>query len=425
LSSGESDRRSDRSASASGEAVSPSIASSEATDKRRRSQDPSPAGSDPAGTSAPAKDAPPGAVRGPASQPGAGPAADRASGREVAAAAGSPDATAWAEGDKVFYVATDGARNDLTITEQGGKIVFHDPGQSIVAGADCKLRSDNNAECDKRTIVVAALGDRSDTAVDQTGVPGLLVGGPDDDTLTGGAADDGLVGCAGNDVLRGGPGSDDVLDGWLYACSGGGDDWLDGGSGDDVIVGGDGKDTVDYSSRASDTTVDLGGAAGADGGPEDGPAGSRDSVDNTIETVLFGSGNDVATDYWGESVLVGNGGDDSLYGGPDADRVVGGTGNDRLHGQDGEDRLEGQEGSDALYGGNQGDHYDGGGGVDYLSERLIMGGSGSGRDIFYVFEASSPNRDVIQDCGPESDQVIADEADTSPADSCEQLTIGP
>src|SRR5262249_31505359 len=86
----------------------------------------------------------------------------------------------------------------------------------------------------------------------------------------------------GPDLIGGDPGAKQ-LDG------GPGDDTIDGGGGADVISGGDGDDVADYSSRTSDLSVSLDGAA------NDGQAGEKDNVEPDVEDIWGGSGDDRLT----------------------------------------------------------------------------------------------------------------------------------
>jgi Ca2+-binding RTX toxin-like protein len=187
--------------------------------------------------------------------------------------------------------------------------------------------------------------------------PDDLFGGPGDDLMDGAAgADrvageddiDTLVGGAGTDDLFGGAGSDD-LDGES------GDDRLDGGTGADTENGSDGADIFDQGPAANGSDA-LGGGPGFDVGAYDlrqaslvveigapggdGEAGEADVIDDDVESVLGGSGNDVLT---GADLQ-----DNVLRGGPGADTVDGGTGDDTVDGDAGPDSLSGGGGDDTV-----------------------------------------------------------------------------
>ncbi len=221
-----------------------------------------------------------------------------------------------------------------------------------------------------------------------------VTGSDFDDTITGDAWDNDLHGGAGDDTLAGGDGND-VVEG------GAGNDVLDEGgtaNGSDELSGGDGTDTVVYEARVADLTVSL------NGGFDDGAAGEGDDIDDDIETVLTGSGNDFIVGDAdgrrldggpGDDLLIGASGDDILVGGPGIDtadyqtittgvrvdlgagQATGGSGNDTLEGienilgSSGSDVLVGDLGPNELIGGPGDDDLAGARGRDRLS-----GGSG-------------------------------------------------
>ena len=120
----------------------------------------------------------------------------------------------------------------------------------------------------------------------------LIIGTPQDDTLTGAAGDDSIFGLAGDDTVTGGDGND-------VAFGGEGSDFVGGGAGDDKAYGGAGNDTV---------------AGGAGNDVVGGGAGN--------DQLLGGAGNDT---------VYGGSGDDTIYAGSGADRIYGGTGNDVIY----------------------------------------------------------------------------------------------
>src|SRR2546423_803609 len=80
-----------------------------------------------------------------------------------------------------------------------------------------------------------------------------------------------------------------------------------GGAGDaDAYAGGAGHDTVSYADRTGDLWVDL------DQWPDDGVSGEGDNVEEDVEEVWGGSGNDRLSGGPGGSVLVGGPGADVL-----------------------------------------------------------------------------------------------------------------
>jgi Ca2+-binding RTX toxin-like protein len=213
---------------------------------------------------------------------------------------------------------------------------------------------------------------------------------------------------------------------------GGGADELQGGLGVNILDGGSGSDTfrpgpesfrniVDYSSRTNPLSVSP-----RDGLANDGEAGEQDLIEDGIDEVWGGSGNDTMVAHLmgfdslnlfgrgGDDTLTVDGGDSSLHGGGGDDTVVsdsspkegvflsggggndvlrGGKGFDDLAGGDGNDRLRcsdegsfvtGGSGADEIHGGPDGDRMQGGAGPDTLFTRhggrdLVGGGDGHDR----------------------------------------------
>jgi Ca2+-binding RTX toxin-like protein len=174
-----------------------------------------------------------------------------------------------------------------------------------------------------------------------------LFGGDGDDRLTGALGADYLSGGAGNDVLAGNAGNDRLLagDGNDAMIGGANADTLDGGAGSDSFSGGDGLDVADYSARNSALIITI------DNLPNDGDAaGEMDNVNDSVEGVWGGGGNDRITGSSSANRLEGRGGNDSLYGGGGADLLFGGAGNDYLDGGDDGivDQLWGESGADTF-----------------------------------------------------------------------------
>jgi hypothetical protein len=112
------------------------------------------------------------------------------------------------------------------------------------------------------------------------------------------------------------------------------------------------------------TVVDFTAGAAAPGA-NDGEAAEHDSLDNTIENVIGGSGNDyidasratcnhMLQGMDGNDTLIGGGGSsiNTLYGGKGNDLLIGGPNADSLYGGDGNDTLQGGLGNDVIDGGN-------------------------------------------------------------------------
>lgn len=187
------------------------------------------------------------------------------------------------------------------------------------------------------------MGDGVDLGLEPVGVPMKLYGGGANDVLLGGAGSDELSGGIGNDTLLAGrdPG------------------------GADLFVGGDGEDFVDYAGRTAPITVSL--ASGAD----EGEADEHDEVDESVENVRGGDGDDH---------LIGTSARNKLWGGAGKDVLVGGEGDDLIYGGDGDDQLDGQAGDDFLYGEAGDDTLTGGDGSDlldgYPGQNALDGGDG-------------------------------------------------
>jgi Ca2+-binding RTX toxin-like protein len=262
------------------------------------------------------------------------------------------------------------APNSITVDRAGGLVRVHDGAGSLSAGSGCLGVSGTDVTCPDGSVNLISVfgeggpdsltlntpgrasgGDGDDTIVGSAGAD-ELTGGNGNDNLSGGAGPDRINGDGGNDtldggsdndILRGGDGADTVLGGNEAdrVEGGAGNDTLDGGLGPDVFDGGSGTDTADYSSRVNPVFVDL------DGNPDDGEADEGDNVQNDIETVVGGSGDDRLTAITGKGRT-----------------LIGGPGNDSLNGGKGADTLEGDDGDDTLSGGISDDSLDGGPGTD-------------------------------------------------------------
>jgi Ca2+-binding RTX toxin-like protein len=202
-----------------------------------------------------------------------------------------------------------------------------------------------------------------------------LAGGDGNDTLVGGQANDTLDGSSGSDRLEGGAG-DDWLNGgtWVFPSEGPQD-------GADVLIGGDGNDTLSgWAGRphdidelvetmdgglgddlfmvdnANDVLIDSGGidvvnTFGVDwtlgAGFEhlsmsfDEPEGAATGIGNELDNIISSAGG---------GRLEGRGGHDTLTGGAGRGTYLGGDGNDSIHGGDFNDTLDGGAGNDILDG---------------------------------------------------------------------------
>jgi Ca2+-binding RTX toxin-like protein len=282
----------------------------------------------------------------------------------------------------------------------------------------------DNVQQNVERVTGGAAGDRLIGGDD----PNTLIGGSGADTLVGGGGNDSLQGGDGDDILDGSSGADDMqggagndtadyslrganvgayLDGQANDGEAGegdnvrtdvetvlggagndhlggdsaannlqggpGDDVLDGGAGPDVLAGGPGIDTVDYSSRTNPVNVSL------DNQANDGEAGEHDNVQNAIDIVRGGHGDDA---------LSGNDSSNTIYGGP---------GNDTIYGYGGDDVLAGEAGRDRISGGSGRDRIDGGADNDWIDARdrypdLVR--CGAGRDTV----AADSKKDKLSAC---------------------------
>jgi len=223
----------------------------------------------------------------------------------------------------------------------------------------------------------------------------VLRGGGGNDDLFGGAGPDELFGEEGFDSLEGGIGDDDLFGGPQ-------NDDLDGGADADAIDGGSGpRDKVHYDDRTGDVKVTLG------GGANDGEDGEDDDVDDSVEWVYGGSGDDTfvsASRGLGgptvDNVFAGGGGKDELKGGDGADILNGGDGDDELRGGSAHDILRGHADEDELHGEADADTLEGG------TEQDVLKGEG-GSDLF---KAVDDDRDKVRG-GNGADEAYVDGQD--------------
>lgn len=168
-----------------------------------------------------------------------------------------------------------------------------------------------------------------------------VIGGSGPDSLQGDPDPNKLEGGEGADQLRGRVGADEL-------SGGGADDLLLGGDDADTMSGGEGSDTVSYAGRNEPVGVSLNlagvnsASASNFGGPLDGPAFARDTVDPDVENAT--GGNDADT-LIGESGVV-----NVLSGGPGGDFLnSGNTVNGVFIGPDVDgDQVKGAGGADTI-----------------------------------------------------------------------------
>ena len=214
-------------------------------------------------------------------------------------------------------------------------------------------------------------GPAVDVATDGSGSTPNLIG---TNTIHGNALAETLFSGTGNDTI----------------VANGGDDFLVGSFGDDTLNGGAGIDTVDYGDVAGGVVINLkngsqaSAAAGNDTliGIENVTGSDFDDhfdLDNAVNVVQGGAGNDFAQGFGGDDTILGGDGEDDLNGGAGEDSLSGGAGNDFLDGgfdndtllgDGGDDDLRGASGFDTLLGGLGNDILRGQGGEDHLDGGL-------------------------------------------------------
>jgi Ca2+-binding RTX toxin-like protein len=299
------------------------------------------------------------------------------------------------------YLALKGEANDVTVSFDASEYVITDVGARVDPGEGCRRVTRHTVRCDafEWTVVVVKTRDRNDVVHLEVPVQAsiwgargadhlvgggerdLLVGGRGADLLEGGGEWDDLVGGPGSDELRGGAGIRDradyaerdsavkvTLDGIqndgesgendLVATDvenviggagpdtiigdgnsndlhgGAGNDRFDGRGGGDTFFGSDGFDTLTYASRTAPVY------AGWTSYCDSGEVGEADCIDQSVERVVGGSGNDVLSanaKESGRASLVGGLGNDFLIGGSSftTARLAGGAGDDTLQSDNG------------------------------------------------------------------------------------------
>jgi Ca2+-binding RTX toxin-like protein len=342
---------------------------------------------------------------------------------------------------RVFYTATPGEVNNLTLGLSGTDYTLDDLGATITAASPCAAGG-TTATCPAAGIIgiTVSADDGADSVTNTTATPSTLSGGDGDDSLAGGP---------GNDTLRGNKGVD-------THSGGAGDDYIDArGDAADVVNCGDGADTVigdTADSIAADCeTVDRGvpppvpptaptpaptptdppPAAKALLGPSEtrllGPGACVTEQLGTVQNDLL-DGTDLGDSLFGlqgDDILNGLPGEDCLFGGVGSDRLSGSQGDDRLLGDDsskgiaGNDRLSGDAGSDLLVGGPGRDRLSGGAGDDRLTggrgQNRLRGGSGNDR-----LNSANGRIDRLS-CGRGRDTARADRIDR--VRGCERVRL--
>jgi Ca2+-binding RTX toxin-like protein len=159
--------------------------------------------------------------------------------------------------------------------------------------------------------------------------------------ISAGKGTDTISAGGGNDTIRGEGGNDN-----LFGSDG--RDLINGGLGADTMLGGGGKDTVDYNQRTANLTIGLGTAADDGEAGE----GDNVRTDFEIVIAGSGNDH-LSTNSGRAVEFYGRDGNDTLIGGSGADLLDGGAGNDSLNGQGGADILQSQDNTvDTVIGGS-------------------------------------------------------------------------
>lgn len=230
-------------------------------------------------------------------------------------------------------MTVDAGDGDDTITGFAGLDTLRGgDGDDSILGGD---GADSIDAGDGNDIVDGEIGD--DTILGDDGAD-TLNGGDDNDSILAGDGEDSVSGDAGTDFLLGDLGNDTISGGTEddTVFGGGGADVVFGNDGADSLFGNSGRDTID--GQAGDDVINVGiGSDSAIGGDGD-------------DLVVGGLGDDTIDGLAGNDTLNGGGGDDLVFG--DGDSVLAQIfGNDLILGQTGNDTLIGTLGSDTIIGG--------------------------------------------------------------------------
>jgi Ca2+-binding RTX toxin-like protein len=322
-------------------------------------------------------------------------------------------------GGSLVYAADPGEANRLTISREGDRVVFTDPGAAIRPGHGCTADTTNRVSCDRRPLIDVRLEDGDDEASSTGDVSEphdthiLLNGDQGDDTLHGSADVSSLDGGAGRDVLAGGPGTTFIQAADIL--------WL--GEFDALPALAPARDEVTCAAPNPGTLP-----TDVDAGPDDvvsAACGPVATYGTDVIDVRGTEGPDRIGERIGPTRIEALGGDDIVTGGVRAD---GGPGNDRMLGAGlqlggpGDDRMDvgargikggriaGQDGNDFITGADGPDSLTGGAGRDRISGR-------GGNDTIRVRDGE---RDLVR-CGDGQDSVSADRIDTIGRD-CERTS---
>ncbi len=293
----------------------------------------------------------------------------------VAGPADASSAQIFSSGS-LYYQASTGETNTVTITYTGSSFTITDPGATITPGTGCTGSGTITCSAAGVTSISVSLSDGNDSALVNSPFRTYVDGGEGNDDIATGSGSDSVYPGSGINNVATGDGNDYVaaVAGNDTINLGAGNDSTDPGLGNDDVRGGPGNDYANYSNRSGGVTVSLDNL----GGDGETLLGESDNVHSDIESVYTGNGNDnvtgsAAANYIstgnGNDTLNGGGDRDTLSAGSGADTLNGGTGNDRLYDDEGADTLKGDAGDDNLYSydGTVGrDIFSGGTGVDLV-----------------------------------------------------------
>ncbi|GHE58272.1 calcium-binding protein [Streptomyces capitiformicae] len=261
------------------------------------------------------------------------------------------------EGSGLWYKATPGQNNQLTITDTTEERTDSNGFPEYYYVVTFDDRFDITIDARAAEVDRCAYPSASDRTVVQCEAPVSL--GSDDSPRYEVTVRD------GNDTVTLDP--DNNADATVYA--GPGNDTLTDNSLSAVLYGEDGNDRLH----------------GGGGGWGMGPYGGKG--DDTITACAYacygGAGNDTLTGDAELNNMYGDSGNDVIHGKQGRDSLFGGKGNDRLHGNRGDDKVYGEQGNDTLWGDQENDALYGNSGNDVLyggqGTDTLSGGAGSNK----------------------------------------------
>ncbi len=339
------------------------------------------------------------------------------------------------DGDTIVVNAdVDSLLTNIVVTVSGRVSTVATVEIGLLTGGSGKNRID--ASVFSGSTAIRGLGN-DDILLGGTGVDRIW-GGDGGDTIGGNGDNDFLYGEAGGDTLRGDAGNDHLV-------GGAGSNRLEGGTGADnyvfsgvfsdtvIEVAGAGSDTLDFTAVTAglQMLVDPTNSYSISGYDSDvGAYVGASYYANTIESILFGSGNDVVSIREGSALAAtidgGTGTDTLSYAGEPyrwaawtagvtvdlaagtASGLAGATAFENVYGGNGGDTLSGNAAANLLSGGAGNDILTGRGGDD-----SIYGGDGSdtlagglGDDIYYFFRSAAAQTDTVTEAAGQGSDTL-------------------